>query len=413
MKIRARKYRSGKVGWQLDVGKVSGKRVQIAFGKRKDAEAHAQKLKDEKTRHGHGALRMTHEERLRFAAAEARLREAGVSIEQAVEWALERTSAVREKLLLPKVVARFIADRRAKNKRDRYVAQLKVSLGGFALLHPELPGHLVTREIVTRWLAGNGWAPRTQANYLGDLRACCAWAMREGYMSHNPAKGIETPEVDEKEVEIFTPEQIGRLLTTALNHRGRRWNRGANTYAEDFVFRELLGFVVLATFAGIRPEEVKRSPSKVIDLDERTVLITGRRAKTRRRRVVDLPENAVAWLRLWQRLCPGQEMIVPKNFLRKWQACREAAKLAPASWAVRRYHAATEEIAPWPPDVLRHTAATMHYALHQNLALLQAQLGHHEDEDTLFRHYRAVVMSDGRPVTKGIAAQFYAILPPA
>jgi hypothetical protein len=44
----------------------------------------------------------------------------------------------------------------------------------------------------------------------------------------------------------------------------------------------------------------------------------------------------------------------------------------------------------------------MHFATHANTALLQAQLGHSEDEQTLFRHYRAVRLMDGRPATKAI-----------
>jgi integrase len=412
VKIRARKYRSGKKGWQLDLGMVAGKRMQLAFEKRSDAEAHLQKLKTEKQQHGHEALRMSHATRVRYAAAEVRLEAAGVSIEQAVEWALERTKAVREKITVPVMVERFIARRQAMNKRERYVAQLKVSLGGFAALQEETPAAGISRKMIEGWLTGNEWAPRTQRNYLGDLRACCAWAVGEGYLSANPCLGIETPEPDDDEVTILDPAQCARLLETALNGQGRVWNRAGQKYATGFAFRELLGFVALAMFPGIRPEEVKRSPATVIDLDQGTVLITARRAKSRRRRVVDLTPNAVAWLRLWRRLCPQQEMIVPKNFLRKWKTCREAAGLSPRGWRARRYHPASEGVPAWPPDVLRHTAATMHYALHQNLALLQAQLGHHEDEDTLFRHYRAVVMSDGRPVTRAIAAEFFALGPP-
>jgi len=412
MKIRKRRYKSGKESWQVDLGVVGGKRMQKSFTSRSGAEAFVSMATQDRKRFGDSALTMKHEQRLRYAAAEVRLEAAGVSIEQAVEWALERTKAVREKIAVPVMVERFIARRQAMNKRERYVAQLKVSLGGFAALHEETPASEVSRKMIEGWLTGNEWAPRTQRNYLGDLRACCAWAVGEGYLSANPCLGIETPEPDDDEVTILAPAQCAKLLETALDGQGRVWDRAGQKYSTGFAFRELLGFVALAMFPGIRPEEVKRSPVSVIDLDQGTVLITARRAKSRRRRVVDLTPNAVAWLRVWRRLCPQQEMIVPKNFLRKWKACREAAGLSPRGWRARRYHPASEGVPAWPPDVLRHTAATMHYALHQNLALLQAQLGHHEDEDTLFRHYRAVVMSDGRPVTRAIAAEFFALGPP-
>jgi flavin-dependent dehydrogenase len=41
------------------------------------------------------------------------------------------------------------------------------------------------------------------------------------------------------------------------------------------------------------------------------------------------------------------------------------------------------------------------------------QLGHTINEDTLFRHYRAVTMPDGTTVNRAVAKQFFAILPPA
>jgi len=70
------------------------------------------------------------------------------------------------------------------------------------------------------------------------------------------------------------------------------------------------------------------------------------------------------------------------------------------------------KLLPWPQDVLRHTFATMDFALNQDAPRLQAKLGHTKKEDTLFSHYRAFTMADGRPVTKSIAAEVFAIVPP-
>lgn len=89
-------------------------------------------------------------------------------------------------------------------------------------------------------------------------------------------------------------------------------------------------------------------------------------------------------------------MIMPKNFHRLWLALREKAGLM-----------------PWPQDVLRHTFATMDYALHQDTARLQAKLGHSRGEDTLFTNYRAVTMRDGGTVSKAIATEFFALTPSA
>jgi integrase len=169
---------------------------------------------------------------------------------------------------------------------------------------------------------------------------------------------------------------------------------GSNITNRRTSFRSLLGFAALAMFAGVRPEELKRSPRDVIDVNHGTIVVTGGRAKTRKRRVVDLSKNCVAWLKLWMRLCPEQRMIIPKNFRVLWELLREASGLKPLGWRAKRSKkhppSDTGAVEPWPSDVLRHTFATMHLALHQNIAVLQVLLGHSKDEDTLFAAYRAV-----------------------
>jgi integrase len=169
--------------------------------------------------------------------------------------------------------------------------------------------------------------------------------------------------------------------------------RGAG--AEVFAFRPLLGYLALATFAGIRPEEIKRSPVESIHLAERTALVAGAVAKTKRRRVVDLSENACAWLALWRGLCPAESLIIPKNFRRLWERLRARVGLD-----------------DWPHDVLRHTFASMHFAYWKDRARLQAELGHSADEDTLERHYKGVRTLGGEPISRGMAERFWTLFPP-
>jgi hypothetical protein len=83
MKIRRRKYASGKTGWQLDLGFINGHRYQKLFPTKEKAEGHASEMLSERRKYGDVAVAMTHEERLRYAEAAARLEQCGVSLEQA------------------------------------------------------------------------------------------------------------------------------------------------------------------------------------------------------------------------------------------------------------------------------------------------------------------------------------------
>jgi integrase len=267
--------------------------------------------------------------------------------------------------------------------------------------------HTVTRDEVRAWIMGNGYAPKTQRNYLGDLRECFAWGVREGHMVTNPIGGeegfIQLAADDEGEIMALDIADCIALLKTALlgtaEAHGRAGTGRWKAIEQPGGYRPLIGYLVIAMFAGVRPEEIKRTPLVKLDARERTVVIMGKSAKTRQRRVIELHRTGAIWLRLWLRLCPGIEAnglasITPKNFDRRWKALRKAAG-----------------VQDWPHDALRHTFASYHYAAFQNIKLLQAQMGHSEKEETLFRHYRAVQTVTGKTISKSVGETFWDLTP--
>jgi integrase len=334
----------------------------------------------------------------RFAKADAELRAAGLSIEEAVRLALAHGRAVTRRLSVRELAAEFIESRRARATagRDLYVRQLEVCLRSFGFHFSDADVAAVTRSEVAAWLVGGGWAATTIKNYAGNVRAMFNWAVREGLAAENPAAGIELPKVaSEREVSVLSPEDCGRLLRVCAYERGPVWHPGRLAWEGDaFRFDALLGYVAVILFCGVRPEEVKRSTRADLDLENGTFVVGAAIEKNARRRVVDLSEAALAWLRIWVERHPGQRAFKPLNWRKQWEKLRRSAGL----W-------------PWPADVARHTFATMHFALHQNLALLKAQLGHHENEATLHRHYRAVRMPDGKTVSSAVAREFWGLMP--
>jgi integrase len=74
------------------------------------------------------------------------------------------------------------------------------------------------------------------------------------------------------------------------------------------------------------------------------------------------------------------------NFRKRWEALRDGV------------------FPEWPKNVLRHTYASYHYALHRDEGKLQAMMGH-DSKDVLHQHYRAVVR-------RADAEAFWGILPP-
>jgi integrase len=320
-----------------------------------------------------------------------KLEAVGASLSEAVDFFLRHAAVVKERVMVPELMRRFVRSREESDRSDRYVRQLKVSLGALARAYPLTDAAELSREEVQAWLRSGGWAAKTRNNYLGDVRAMFAWAMREGLAARSPCECIAKTVLPHEEISTLKVEGARALLDAA---------RGNG---------EMMTYVVLAMFCGIRPAEIERMDAAALNLDEGTVIVLAETAKTGARRVVDLSANAVAWLRTVElpvgRLCVGRWSERWRAFRRGcgWQVGADDA--GERSLAFRRAAVAVPITrGAWPADVLRHTFASMHYAQHQDESLLKAQMGHWERADTLHRHYRALT-------TRAEAAAFWALRP--
>jgi integrase len=145
--------------------------------------------------------------------------------------------------------------------------------------------------------------------------------------------------------------------------------------------RDLMTYLALALFAGVRRAEILRSTVRDIDFDARPpefIVPLGKlsakvsaKPRSRKRRVIPMENVCVEWL-LWAGVDlrePGEKLIRP-NFRRRWDRARSC-------------------LSAWPANVLRHTFPTYHYAFHRNESELQAILGH-DSKDTLVEHYRGL-----------------------
>lgn len=378
MKIRVRKTAKGTKTWQLDLGLVEGRRVQRSFKTEKEAVKAMRAAQESQARHGAmGAVLSGSVMAEMMLARERLLREApGCSMTEAVEFYLSHARRQREVVKVPVAVERFREVKDREGCSARYCRQLGVSLGALGRWLPEVAVHEVRSESVEDWLRASGWGPKTRNNYLGDVRAFFAWAMRAGLCSMNPAVEIAKARLADEEIGTLTVQQCEVLLRGALKRP------------------EMMGFVVLGLFGGLRPAEIQRLTWDAVDLEEGTVIVAGSQAKTRRRRVVDLCDNARAWLRCAQndetRMRNEGKMICGKFWDARWRMFRRAMGWAVgtgekgiAEPKVRAVHGL------WPHNALRHTYASMHYAMHQDEAKLQAQMGH-ESASMLHRHYRAL-----------------------
>lgn len=384
MKIRQRVYRSGRRAWQLDLGMVEGRRKVVAFETRDEAEKALAESKKARKRMGHMGVVLSPVEMAEFVSLRAELRAAGATMREAVSFFLKHGASLKKPVKVAMAVNAFVDMKEEKGKALRTVQSYRQALKSLALMHGERLVHELTTEDVRAWLDAQGWGARSWNGALGFARTFLSWCMHadRGHASRNVALGIER-RTEETAEEIGTLElwECEALLKEArrqaLDEGGVRW--------------KLLSYVVIGLFGGLRRAELERLQQGDVNLEERTVIVRAAHAKTRQRRVVELSENAVAWLKRegeTLRLGDGEigSRVCPANLKRMW----------PAFWK-------SCGLKEWKNNAMRHTFASMHLAMWSDEAKLQTLMGH-ESGPMLHRHYKALK-------TKKEAERFWGLTP--
>jgi integrase len=200
-------------------------------------------------------------------------------------------------------------------------------------------------------------SPQSRNNYRRVLSSLFSYGVMRRFCPLNPIILTDIAKVTDKPVEVFTPQQIQRLLQSAE--------------------ADILPALSMGAFAGLRHAEISRLDWKEIKLDRGFIEVTALTSKTASRRLVTIQPNLKAWLKP---LARTQGPVEPPNARKKMDAARARAN-----------------IDDWPHNGLRHSFASYHLAKYQDAAALALQLGH-TTTGMLFAHYREVVSPDAADI---------------
>jgi integrase len=219
----------------------------------------------------------------------------------------------------------------------------------------------------------NDWNPTTIHSVVQGWKIALNFAIRRGYLVHNPANRLELPKIIHDEPEVFSLDQVRRLMAATLFSDRHPLLPACRPYLA-------IGF-----FAGLRPEEIERLEWKHVSLETGTIRVKAANAKDRDRRIVEIRPNLAAWLApIAQKT--GEVLRYPLD------------KLRPAARTVLN-------LAEWPNDIMRHTYVSNHFAEFQNEAYTKQQVGHRDDGRVFYNHYMV-------PLPKWEARLFWGIIPP-
>jgi len=279
------------------------------------------------------------------------------------EWT-ERMKGVRTGINVPEAATDFLAAKKQDGASKRYLAQLKSDITRFAESFTGPILHIKSHEI-DAWLRNLGVAVRTRNSMLTSIRTFFSWAKTNSYLPKNQeteAEGVPKLRAADTEAEIFTPEDMHKLLQAAGP--------------------ELIPFLVLGGFAGFRTAEIGRLDWSAVDLERRIITIRAGQAKTASRRIVPVSDNLAAWL----------------------EPHRQTSGLIVD--AVEPYRGATalarELGVRWPKNVLRHSFISYRLALVKNVQQVALEAGN--SPAIIFKHYRELTTEDQ-------AREWFGILP--
>jgi integrase len=367
------RYLESRDKWVLNVPAElsdTGKRRQLFFATKRAASADVEKLKARSDNFGTSLSTLTPARIAKAAEAYKLLDPLSIDLLDAVRGYVAAYKQRTESISFLELFNVFVEAK--KDRNPRYLGELRYTRDRFPQLHDRLVSDLTHRDLEPLLLA---ISPGGRNPVMRYLRAVFNYGVKRGYLLENPISRLDFAERPRKEVETVTNDQVKAMLSHSMT--------------DDL---ELLPFLILGLFCGIRPDgELQKIEWRDIDLNDKVVTIRPEVSKTKRRRFVDLSANAKAWL----------EAFIT-------QAGIQQGRIATYNPSELRTHRRTNwqaaGILKWPQQAMRHTYCSNWLAMHQDINKLVLQSGH-DSVDTMWRHYH-------RGVTRAEAATFWKIRPP-
>ena len=301
----------------------------------------------------------------------------GVALIEVYQTFIERQAEQTKSTTFATVFDEYLA--LPKKRKERYRKELDHLREKFRFLDKELVCDIRGAQLA-RVL--NKLPASSRNAQMRLLRAIFNLAIRRHWLAvgKNPVSTLDFAQVDRREVEVFEPATVEKLLNYALENELR-----------------LLPWFALGFFAGIRPDgdgELSKLEWRDVHFADPTpqIVVRPEVSKTRRRRFVDLSANAVLWIRAYIAKGGATEgKVVPLrrgNLRGRRLVAQEAIGLE-----------------KWIHQGMRHSYCSYWLAKHKDVNSLVLQSGH-DDPDTMWENYH-------RGTTLADAEKFWGIAPPA
>ena len=273
------------------------------------------------------------------------------SLVDAARFYVKHHSSTSPGKTVPEIVTEFLNSKKRDGFSKRYIEDCRARLNAFALVFPVKIEDVSTGQMQA-WLDQLSTGSRSRNNVRNLVITLFNFARDRGFLPKNErteSESLTRAKVVESEIGILKPDQLATLLEHAKP--------------------DLIPYIAVSAFAGLRRAEMLRLDWKEVDLKENFIRVISEKSKTGQRRLVLIQPNLAMWLRPY--------------LLSKGSVCRNG-KIPYRTTAL-----ACDLHIGWPNNALRHSYASYRLAQCQDAAKVALEMGN--SPSIIFRHYRQLV----------------------
>jgi len=330
------------------------------FAKESIAKAYVERLAKQLGDYHSQALGLSDRQKLEASECYRLLEKHDASLFDAVHHYLTYVEQTKRSIPVRELFDELLSVKQQDNVSPKYLADLRSKLGRFVnSFHDTLVCNLSVAQIEA-WIRSLSIGTVSRESYRRNVSVLLEFGRRRGYLPANPAADIKIRRRPEGEVSILAPEELRNLLSKCAP--------------------EIVPYVAICAFAGLRPSEAASLLWSDIHLDTMQIEVRARHSKTRRYRLVPIQPNLGKWLMPF-RGKGGAIYYSRRKF-------REAYKAA--------------GMEKWKMDILRHSYGTYRLPILKSADALALEMGN--SPDVIFRHYR-------RPMNEACASAYFDLRP--
>jgi site-specific recombinase XerD len=354
--IYQKTHRSGSVSWLVNAGNVDGKRHLPAFRTREAAEHYRARLLERKALQSPSALSdLTTLAAANVRLALERLQPYEASLLDAVDYFIKFAKPPKGKVTIQEAMDSFEMDNRRRGLSEAYLTKSRAFFSQFRDAFGNRLMNDVTSHQAKEYIYANAtWGVASKNCHIRHLRALYSTTSKAGHVTRNPFRDV-----------AFVQERQGGAASKILPVNDVE---ALLDYALENDWKEECAVLTLVLFCGVRMEEARRVVWEEISFDAARPRVRVERAKNSRRRVNDIPVNAVYWLKE----CFSSGRVGPQNFEKCLQRLRAKAGIN------------------YRQNAARHSFASYHVAMHDDAAKTAVLLGH-PNPALLYSIYRECV----------------------